>query len=193
METPTQLSETLIHVGEIDLKNKDIKKLLKLFTEKETEIINDSEEVFEFFDIAKDAEEIGDKIIGRITNSAYEVLDEYIFRYLHNPENENSFDLKLNKLIDIKMFKLRAGKESPYGFDAKNQFNSNKCLSLYIFLPGDGKIDLEFKFQNLKLQFELDEPEYIIFPAYFTHAHKFLEASQDVYFLKINFFIGGVN
>jgi len=195
METTTQLPEPLIHVGKPKLKSKDIKKLIELFEKKEQEIINNNTYgIFEFFDIIKDTSEIKEKIIERITNSAYEILEEYIFTFLHASDSDIDFlDFKLNEIIDIRMFKLKAGEESGYGFDAKNQFNSNKFLSLYIFLPGDGNLNLEFKFQNLRLQFDLTEAEYIIFPAYFTHAHRFLKVDKDVYFLKINFYIGGVD
>lgn len=161
----------LIHVGNIKLPDDLIDKIISNLTEESEEIfLIKSIQILEI----EEQELIKNLIIDRMEEYLVNVgLDSHI---------------KIVSFGDIMLLKQVKNTETDFGFDTRSAERCSNAFTIYVHL---NEVDglLEFWFDELAI--EPSKKEILIFPSYYTHMHKHNKSTQDKYFIKTTFQIGG--
>ena len=168
----------LIHVGDIKIS----KKFKKVIT---SELNNHKQDDDVFTVIDEDFFEDYSDDLDKIKSKIEESIVEYGYNLFRVGSDEPI--IKLSGISRLKFIRQTPGKESTYGFDAHDYSSYNKALTIIINLSDiteDG--ELEFHFQEVQIR--PSENEIVIFPASFTHLHKFNKTKQEKIFIKASCF-----
>jgi hypothetical protein len=181
----------LIHVGTNRLKKKTYKSFVEEVSLKFEEVYGDTfEDYFQHIPL----EEMSLKIQTEIKEALKEDVKEYAFNMLTTEENKGNPLFKLSGLGSVKLIRQspmnKAFSYPTWEFEAKNLNNLSSAITIIWHLNEmNTKGELEFNFQEIMIQ--PSNKEVVIFPSYFTHAHKFHPGDNPKLFLITTFYIGG--
>ncbi len=175
----------LIHIGNNKLNNyKSFVKLAKETIDKSYASSNEGS----FQSISLD--EVQGIDCNLIREELKKQVEEYALNYLTIEEGKDPV-VYLSALGDVRIVRQLAGNSkdrSELGFESTSN-NTNSAITTIWHLNTVEGGELEFEFQEIKIS--PSNKEVIIFPSYFTHAHRFNPSSEDKLFLITTFYIGG--
>jgi len=116
-------------------------------------------------------------------------VEDYALDYLTIEEGKDPI-VYLSELGDVRIVRQVAGSngDTPLGFESTSS-NTNSAITTIWHLNTLKDGALEFEFQGIQIL--PSKKEIIIFPSYFTHAHRFNSSTEDKLFLITTFYIGG--
>jgi len=177
----------LIHVGTNPLKNKIYSKLVEEVRTGFNKVYGD-----EFTDYFQHLplEDINPKLQKKVKNALKRIVEEYAYNLL-------TFDgepiIRLSGLGNVKFIRQskynKDFKYPKFEYEAKNLNNLSSAITIIWHLNDvEEKGELEFSYDEIMIQ--PSNKEVVVFPSYFTHAHKFHPGNTEKYFLITTFYIG---